>query len=405
MNLNALANFICTKVNQSETEDIAACKTFLIRRAEMIWNAALWKNSLVSFEQTLSATGYAVTDTWLPTKGILLCPPLIDRVVAARISDRRLTVQRQEYYYNIDFDTFAKTGNATEFVLLPPCVWEFEAAQSVVASLANASDINTVLQVDTLDSDNIGVTRNAVTMANAAQSVGSSARIDAVEKNATTGLIRVGVASGITVVNNYSGSMIFTTTAGSVTVAAGATGVCPATADVTVITYTDGFPFPVEGTVSITGTVFGTLTIDDHGDPTYDGTAAGSESITAVATLAATANAVLKRQRIRLLQIPPQNITIRVLGKRTMPTFSNDLDTPPIDGMENCLLAFAQADMLQRERQYGKARELQQEAIGLLDQLKDMEVVQQAHRVCITPGDGFVSEYQFNGGAYYPLTF
>ena len=400
MNLSELAAFICTKINQSETDDTAACKKFLTARAKMIWNVALWKDSLVSFAQTLNTSGYTTTSTWLPTKAVLLCPPIIERVIAARLDSRRLNVQRQEFYYNIDYDSFAKSGQVTEFVLLPPCVWEFETAQSVAVALAEAGDINTVVQADTLDANAIDVTRTALTLDNVVKGLATTARVDALEKGTTTGSVRLGVAYGITCVNNYFVALTFTTDYGSVTVAAGESGVVPSGPALTHIAFDPGYDF-----TGITGTNYGTATVDTHGDISYDGTATGALSITTVATMTAASQAVTKRQRVRLLQIPTESTTIRVLGKRAMPTFTNDLDTVPINNMENCLLAFAQADMLQRERQYGKAKELQQEAIGLLDQLKDMEVVQQTHHVTITPGDGFVSEWQFNSGAYYPLTF
>jgi hypothetical protein len=325
MNLSDLATYICTKVNQSEAEDVAACKTFLTRRMQMIWNVALWKDALVAFEQTLSPTGYTPTSTWLPTKGVLLCPPIIERVVAARLQSNRLSVQRQEYYFCIDYDSFAKQGKATEFVLLPKCVWQTDSAIPMVLTAAEApADSSAANTIEVLSSDGISVTRLVV----------------------------------------YS------------------------TADLVNIATTDTV---MSWTKPTTTDVFNILE-----GPDGDGN---------IAQLSATDLSAPRRERIRLLQIPTEEQTIRVLGKRTMPTFSNDLDEPALNGVENCLLAFAQADMLQRERQYGKAQAMQTEALGLLDQLKDLEVVQQAHHVTITPGDGFVSEYQFNSGTYAPLTF
>jgi hypothetical protein len=49
--------------------------------------------------------------------------------------------------------------------------------------------------------------------------------------------------------------------------------------------------------------------------------------------------------------------------------------------------------MLERERQYDKAQAMFAEAAMLLEQLKRIEVVQQAHNVRIIPQYGFVSEY------------
>ena len=167
MNLSQLASFICTKVNQSETDDVAACKEFLKRRMEMIWNDDLWKDSLVAFTQVLSPDDYAVTSTWLPEKGVLLCPTIIERVVAARLDSRKLNVQRQEFYYRFDYDSFAKTGSATEFVLLPPCVWEFEESDVVIFVAAGADSMISAT-ADILASNLADVTRYPMNISSSA---------------------------------------------------------------------------------------------------------------------------------------------------------------------------------------------------------------------------------------------
>lgn len=397
MNLSELAAFICTKINQSETEDLAACKQYLTARAKMLWNVALWKDSLVSFEQTLSSSGYTVSSTWLPTKGVLLCPTIIERVVAARLDSRRLSVQRQEYYYCIDYDSFAKSGQVTEFVLLPPCVWEWNTAQAVKVQRNDSANSAAVVRVDYQENGAITTTRAAVTLTEEINDVATSERIDAISKATTTGSAVVGTAS-----TSYGPDLAGGTYAGGhryPELEIGATYL-----------YTQGnsTDLTVDFQTIAPGEFVAAASTADLSGPAGEAVTATIRkvipSVTGV-TIAASDTAALKRQRIRLLQIPTESTTIRVLGKRTMPTFESDLDTPPINGMENCLLAFAHADMLQRERQYGKARELQEEAIGLLDQLKDLEVVQQAHNISIQPGSGFVSEYNFNSGLYHPLSF
>jgi hypothetical protein len=77
-----------------------------------------------------------------------------------------------------------------------------------------------------------------------------------------------------------------------------------------------------------------------------------------------------------------------------------DLESPAIRGSENCLIAFAQADMLERDEQYGKAQAKLQEALVLLQQLKAVETVQQAHNVSITPAGGYGDDYDYRAGAF-----
>jgi hypothetical protein len=145
------------------------------------------------------------------------------------------------------------------------------------------------------------------------------------------------------------------------------------------------------------GTNFrGTISITSSNDYVFE------SSDVDVISLQAADTAAKLRQRIRLIQIPDASMTLRVLGKRTAPSFSNDLDVPALSGVENCLLAFAQGDMLQRERHYAKANALYQEAQILLGQLKEQEVVQQAHNMRIIPEGGYGDE---NWNRLYGFSF
>lgn len=395
MTLAQLATFVCTKVRQNNTAALAIAKEFLQRRHEMLWHEALWKDSLVQYTQTLSPDGYTVTSTWLPTKGVLLCPPVIDRVLAARIADRKLNVQRPEYYFRIDYDSFAKQGNATEFVLLPPCVWEFETAQAVRLTADLLADNGTALTADVLAADGISVERSSITMANMDTAVATTERVDAITKAATTGNITLALAglvvSGagsalanglldtLTTTGEYRNSAVYLTVSG------GGGALYDADSD--------------SQLYSSTNLIGQWDTINNGSSP------APTVAWNSIVTVPAAALGADKRQRLRLLEIPTEEVTIRVLGKRVCPTFSADNDAPAISGVTNCLLAFAQADLLQWLRQYGKAQAAQQEGVALLDQLKELEMVQQAHNITIQPSDAFVSEWQFNSGAYSPLTF
>jgi hypothetical protein len=387
MNLSELATPICAEVRQTDAASVAFCKLALTRWMRTIWNKALWKDSLVAFEQILSPDDYAATSTWLPTKGVLLCPTIIDRVVAARLDSRRLMPQRQDFYYCIDYDTFAASGQATEFVLLPKCVWEFDTATAIKAIRNSIGDNAAVLSVETLNSDGIDIDSQSLTLVNTGTVIATTERVDSATKLATTGSVIVGTLAGITCVNNLNVSVTFTAdTGGVVVLAAGASGVCPSTNSTTMITATwiSGSDF-----ATFTGNTFGTATLNSDGDISYDSSALGSLSYTSVATIAATSQSASKRDRIRLLQIPVAETTIRVLGKRTMPTFENDLDVVPLTGAEGCLGAFAQASMLRRERQYGKAQAMLQEALSMLDLLIDNETVQQANHSIVMPASGF----------------
>jgi hypothetical protein len=402
MNLDDMARFVCGKVNQSEDEDILACKGFIRQRHTLLWTEALWKDALTEYRLTVSPDDYLPTSNWLPTKGVLLVPPAIDKVIAVRTDSRALNVQRQEFYYRIDFDAFAKTGCPADFVLLPACVWETDSAAEWYAKRNDAGDVALTVKADVLDTDGAGSSRVSVTMDEETRSLGSSERIDALLKRASTGTISLQASLGEPLIaegETYSGLV------------AGLGG-SSWTKEITGFVIGATYAFTLGNAVSLTAGTFGgpaenytesttfvagfeTYTLTG---PEYNGplpvpleviTARIRQPLYDVVTFAAAATAAAKRQRVRLIEIPSVELTLRVLGKLAAPAFLDDLDTPGISGSENYLLAFAQADMLERERQYGKADGKMKEAAVLLEQLKRVEVAQQSHNQRIIPQGGY----------------
>jgi hypothetical protein len=156
-----------------------------------------------------------------------------------------------------------------------------------------------------------------------------------------------------------------------------------------------------------TGSIPQTLTPDDNAgyfeiESIYKSTTIGTVSATlndadgstsVIGTMPPTATRTPSYQRVRLFDTPSQAFVLKVVGKVKCDTLDFDNQEPTLRGCENVLIAFAQGDMLERERQYDKAQAMFAEAAMLLEQLKRIEVVQQAHNVRIIPQYGFVSEY------------
>lgn len=93
-----------------------------------------------------------------------------------------------------------------------------------------------------------------------------------------------------------------------------------------------------------------------------------------------------KYLQIQLFSSPADTTkTILALGKKRFQDLVKNQDSPIIRGIENALLAYAEADMLQRERQYGKATAKVEEAGAMLAVAKDMGIHQSMNIVCITP--------------------
>jgi hypothetical protein len=407
MTLKEMAEFICGKVNQTEPEDIAACQGFLRRRHEMLWQDQLWKDSLAEYTQTLEQTGYTVGSNWLPTKGVLLLPPGFDRILAVRTDSRSLRVQRPELLYRIDYDTFNKRGDLQDFVQLSACVWETERSNEFWL-LFGDPDKGVAVVADRLSSDGVTVSRVTRTLNDSRAILTTTDRLDTLTKPVTSGSFAliafdpeadaVVSGAGSAVVNgtyvrsgSLNGRPRYVKTGTTLEIAwypGGAFGMLPQW------TIADNPPAP-----SVATQYYHSLdnVSTPHAVTTWatGGISSGSvpvpSAMPAVGVLglsAAVTNAP-KRQRIRFVEKPDSSVTVRVLGKRSAPVFSADNDEPSISGATNTLLAFAQGDMLQRERQYGKAQALYQEAMALFDQVKRLETVQQAHQTRIIPEGGY----------------
>ena len=383
MTLTQLADYVCLKVNQQEPEDKTACKGFLQRRLEMIWNDQLWKDSIVEYAVAIDPEStYTPASVYLPTKGVLLLPTEISRVLAVRTTERALRVARHELFYRQDPDTFNATGVPLDFVLLSACVWEFDTAYMISLFRSNESDESAVT-LDMLSTVNgVDVTRTPIELTAAETYAGETERIDAITKPMTSGSVAVKERSGITVVNDTDEIGYFNTGSffSRIEVAAGGIGRFAAAAAALYATTSGQQPIAI---LHPTGGVEGTAI--------WDGTALtyAARDASDLIALAATDTAAPLRQRIRLLETPEEATTVRVLGKRKCPAFTDDNDQPPVRGMENLLIAMAQGDMLERERQYGKANLKFQEGVALLNQFKAEETIQQAHNQRIIPDSGF----------------
>lgn len=88
--------------------------------------------------------------------------------------------------------------------------------------------------------------------------------------------------------------------------------------------------------------------------------------------------------RLKPIPVPLIAGTLYTLGKLKFVTLG-DSDSFPLRGADNALLAFAEADMLERARQYGKAQAKQQEAAAHLSIMRDIEKGQQQSVSRIAP--------------------
>ena len=96
-------------------------------------------------------------------------------------------------------------------------------------------------------------------------------------------------------------------------------------------------------------------------------------------------------QRVRLYSRPEYDssgpIQLTILGKKKIRPLTADTDAPMISGIDNALIKYGTADMLKRQRQYGKAQLETGEGDRLLAVARDAETNQTAKIMRIIPED------------------
>ncbi len=102
----------------------------------------------------------------------------------------------------------------------------------------------------------------------------------------------------------------------------------------------------------------------------------------------------LRYERIRLLDDPGEEVELLVLGKRRIVNLEFDSDAPIIQNIDDALIAHAQADMLERARQYAKAESKRKEASAQVQKAIDLENNQSAKISLLTPA----SYHNINNG-------
>lgn len=312
MNLGDYADYICSKVRETDSDSLAACKGYVSKRYQLIYQKDLWRDSLIEFTAPVS-----VADT-LNAGGFVQLPRIVDRIVACRTPDRELTVENQEIYFRQTADQFALSGTPLAFNILGRLCWQGLTAVNLTIACTNEGDNNSSVKVRWID-ENTELQNTVVQITTVPVSIGNGFVVEAFTKNTSTG---------------------------------------------TVTLYADGV---------------------------------------AVITLQPSATSAEPFHRIRLVQKPIQDFTLRVLAKKKFSPLILDTDEPFLLDVDNCLIAFGQADMLERQRQYGKSQAKLTEALGLLEQIAKIEMEQQASNPRLIPYvDGVTpGTYEYESKGYW----
>lgn len=289
MTLADYADHICSKLGKTDAVSLTLCKHYLRRHYKTIWDAALWRDSLVLVLK-------------LADSGELIMPEIIDKVVRVRYdASTPLYGVDQQVFFDVDSTIFEQTGS--------PAAWS--ALMPVGTAIHPLAETLTFVSNDTDDTEVEVLIRG---------------ELDGVPKRET---ITLNGSTPVLSLNQWD--VIHSLTKEE-----------------------------SEGTVTVTGTTSGVTLLTLWGE-----------------------EAEKKFRRIRLHTAPADATKhLLILGKRRFQPLQNDLDTPLLADIDNALIAFATADMLERLRQYSKAQLKLQEGssflIAMKKQLQDQEgVIQQ----------------------------
>lgn len=501
MTRDDLVNYITTKAQMLEADDVAACQSFVSKRYELIYNSYLWKDALTMVDMSIDPINNPDNAV-----GIVSLPSQVERVVAMRTSTQAVKIHALEEYYRIDWNRFADISDINglvEFAILNP-IWftcrpnsGFSTQVSTAGATYYGATPGTVSVTVTQGQRYVivpGASEAGASLVNGNQTivlangvpVAITAQSNVINFTLPGNLIPSGSKYGFTAsfapaltggssywivwgpnessLDNFGGTPdgnIASTGIGSAThfaftVVPGQNlhGKNPVTA-VTAAIYPDVGPpssaftakiflvslsqFQTSGNgcfVSIasdnpldnvgganvaqikvtwrdtqnrytkTGTMPMVLTPTDGSGfievesifkPTTQGNVVatltnpvqGYTFTNVVGTMLPTDTRSPGLQRVRLLSAPNQTLTLSVLGKKPFVPLDFGSEVPLIRNLDNCLIAFGLADMLQRGRQYGKAGQQMQEATALLTELAKLETLQAANNQRFVPDAGY----------------
>lgn len=414
MTVADLVDHICTSTGYSDTDDQAACRKFILARDRMIFDGSLWKDSLVMVPIALDPT-----NNLDHAAGFVLCPEVVDNVVAVRTTANAVRINALEFYYGFDLDRFADMGNPFEFSILSPIWFTVRPAANPWVSQPTVNQtfhrelncsVGDVFKFvnDTGELINVSTPglSNVFGRVAAGDTFYFSAPTTQVWFNYTT--------SPFNPINVYKRTLVPYQSTGPgaslvITSGAGDTGnikviwrdqagkrytTVAALPSVT-LTPDDGAGyFEIEAIFKPVTTSDLTLTLTDiTGVPV------------SLATLSKTATRSPSFQRLRLFGIPNTAVTMNILGKGKYLPLDMDSQEIFLRNSENVLIAFVRGDLLRRGGENGAAAAAYTEAEALLSALRDGETVQSANNVRITPDDGFgpnweLGPYTWPGGGW-----
>lgn len=432
--LELIAN-VCTATGYLEDDDKAACRTFLTQRDRLIYDSALWKDSLVMCPVAVDPVNNADH-----AEGLVLLPEAIGRPVAVRTAENAVRVNGLETYFRYDADKFAETGTPFEFSIMPPAWFTVRPVAdpfthtNVVVPAYAFSVVDNIPGAPVGIFDVLGSTVN-LTVGKVYQLKAASTMSGYIIKSDDGNfelekLVRTTAGQTVYFTATSDQVMFLGPDDGHLSGDFHEVGLYAFDGNLDKIELTTRFKSSGAGsTLKLEGDVDAIVRVlwrdskgekynttgklpltlvpnDDAGffeiDAVFKSSTNAPLTITLIdgtgvtclqATLAAAATRSPTYQRLRLFGIPSTAVVLKVLGKAKYDPLDFDTQEQTIRNSENCLLAFGRGDLLRRGGENGAAQLAFQEAAALLQQLKDVEAVQAANNQRIIPDSGYGPEW------------
>lgn len=391
MTLTELAAFITSKLSDTDAASVTACKSYINRRYQMIWDSAIWTETLGVLSKTVTpassftdstvvisatarnggfetagsgstfanwtvvqAVGTITRETSSPLSGTASCKFSSGSSTGTYISQEVLVPGRT---YTVTFDGKTASGSARLAVLNSSGTLY---ANSSTFSTLNVSRSATFVATDT-------ILRLALY-----EPFGGTLGDAYIDSVTLTSTLLTSEDNWITL-SGVPNLTFFHSTAQPITAID-----FPVAVRFTTTGQDDGVEIPGNDWVTF-------FQLDPN---QWNNISGRTATPTNFVNLPKDANG---NARVKPVPAPLQAGTLFVLGKLKWVELASG-DTPCLRGIDNALLAYAEGDMLERARQYSKAQSKYAEASAQVQIMKDIEKGQQQSVSTIMPlGDSYYS--------------
>ena len=382
MTLSEIATYVCNLIGKTDSTSVARCKEYIRQHHELIYDSALWRESLIVERVTMEpdgrvthieVTGGGSGYTSAPTVGFsaggtgYVAPTATAKILNGKVAEIILT----------------KGGNGYE---TNPTVTLTGGAGSGATAKAYATGYNDELILPQSISQVLAITADNQELR--PEDIITQYMVD------PSALTESGTASGFSAITSVginfdllNGSLYFDLASAS-----------DAGKKVEIVGKLLGDPTRIyKETLTLAASPSTNVSFESYSEVTSLSKEATADTVT-VRNITSYDKfywygweTKAEFQRVKLYRRPEYDSTapiqLVILGKQKIRPLVSDTDAPMISGIDNALIKYGTADMLKRQRQYGKAQLETGEGDRLLAVARDAETNQTAKIMRIVPDD------------------